>query len=352
LLIAHPVGDGNALELESMGTALMDCGGDIRASEALHSASARGMSEFLLTHLHLDHYSGITSQTRGTKLSFDVKNIFFPALPLIDDQDLTKEFALALFTLNKILGSGSGIPEQDLVDKFLELNPNNTQPSHRSLLKGDVFNLAGVPFEVLWPPRSITGLVAKSARDAVAEFKSALEKNQDAAIIRDGLQNSAEIVAKRAWDLASHNNDSVDISEAEDINEAETLPDELTDDEGSNSTTPDLPTELVSANDSIRGVANRLCLAFRFGHRFIHLGDLERAELNKVAISIGQNSRFFAMIAAHHGTHFSKNMHSLRVANLIVSNGKKSMKNFDNNYNRIEELIQQTGKHGHCFFCF
>ena len=149
LLIAHPVGDGNALELQSWGTALMDCGEDRGALQALHSASSRGMSEFLLTHLHADHYSGITKQPTGTKLSFNVDRVFLPALPLIQDRHLTAEFALALFTLNATLGDKSGIPEKDLIDGFAALNPSGNPPSHTFLSKGDSFDLAGAPFQVL-----------------------------------------------------------------------------------------------------------------------------------------------------------------------------------------------------------
>jgi ribonuclease BN (tRNA processing enzyme) len=342
LLIAHPVGDGNALELQNWGTALMDCGGDDRALQVLHSASARGMSEFLLTHLHADHYSGITKQPAGTKLSFDVDHIFLPALPLIGNRGLTANFALALFTMNVLLGSKSGIPEQDLIDSFASLNPRDSKPSHTFLSKGDSFDLAGTPFQVLWPPRAVSGLVAQAAQEAVDEFEKAIGRDERAREIRDRLTEQASQAADRAEQHAANEVDIVDDAADSDAS---------TDVEKDSESERYVPESLRSANRAIRDVANRLSLAFRCGSRLIHLGDLESAELNQVATDLEGATDFFGMIAAHHGTHFARNMNSLSALHLVVSNGNRRP-HLKADYRKIASYIQETNVHGHSFLVF
>ncbi|HCN05336.1 MAG TPA: hypothetical protein DIS79_06920 [Bacteroidetes bacterium] len=341
-LIAHPVGDGNALELNSWGTAMMDCGGDARAIQVLHSAAARGMSEFLLTHLHFDHYSGISRQPPGTKLPFDVDQLFLPALPLIKDHSLTENFALTLFTMNKILGGKSGIPEQDLIDGFTSLNPTSTSPSHAFLSKGDSFDLAGIPFQVLWPPRVASDLVATSAKNAIDVFEKAIENNEQAKEIRERLRDQAAQAARRAVQRADEHDDrSADASQEEDSTDNEEFIDGAL----------EIPETLINANRAIRRVANRLSLAFRCGTRLIHLGDLERAELNQVVTDLGPAKEFFGMIAAHHGTHFSSKMNRLRALHLVVSNGSRRP-NLQAGYRKIARFIQETNVHGHSFLVF
>lgn len=342
VLIAHPVGDGNAIELQNWGTALMDCGGDSRAKRVLRSASARGMSEFLLTHLHTDHYSGVTKQPSGTKLSTDVEHVFLPALPLIDDRNLTMEFALALYTTNMILGNTSGIPEQDLIDRFKALNPLGITPSHTFLSKGDLFDLAGTPFQVLWPPRAVFGLVAQSARDAVDKFNQAIKNDEHAMQICRRLKESASTAAERASRYA--NNESDGVVDATDSDDPRPY-------EGEIDNSLDVPEYLREANRAIRSVANRLSLAFRCGSRLIHLGDLEKAELNNVVSDLGEATDYLGMIAAHHGTHFGCRMKKLSVLHLIASNGKRRP-NIDRNYDKIASYIQETNVHGHCFMVF
>lgn len=349
LLIAHPVGDGNAIELRNWGTALMDCGGDSRALQVLRSASARGMSEFLLTHLHADHYSGITKQPAGTKLSFDVDHVYLPALPLIENRDLTEKFALALFTMNSLLGGNSGIPEQDMIDTFKSLNPSESTPSHTFLAKGDLFDLAGTPFQVLWPPRAVSGLVAKAAKAAVEEFEEAIKQNEHAKKIREHLRDQASQASKRAEQAADPAaqraaNDVV-IVEDSDNHDDSTYVEENSEIDG------EIPETLRRANKAIRDVANRLSLAFRSGSRFIHFGDLENAELNQVVTDLGRASDFFGMIAAHHGTHFSNKMKTLRVLHLIVSNGTRRPR-LKAGYREIASYIQETNVHGHSFLVF
>lgn len=342
VLIAHPVGDGNAIELQNWGTALMDCGGDSRAKRVLRSASARGMSEFLLTHLHADHYSGVTKQPTGTKLSTDVEHVFLPALPLIHDRELTMEFALALYTTNMILGNTSGIPEQDLIDRFKALNPLGIVPSHTFLSKGDSFDLAGTPFQVLWPPRAVSGLVAQSARNAVDAFNKAIKNDEHAMQICRRLKESASMAADRAYTYAT--DEGVGVDDATDSDDPSPY-------EGEIGNERDVPEYLREANRAIRGVANRLSLAFRCGSRLIHLGDLENAELNKVVSDLGGSTEFFGMIAAHHGTHFGHRMNGLYALNLVASNGKCRPK-IDPRYDSIASYIQETNVHGHCFMVF
>jgi len=305
------------------------------------------MSEFLLTHLHADHYSGITKQLEGTKLSFDVDHVFLPALPLIKDCSLTQEFALALFTLNAILGRNSGIPEQDLIDKFTELNPSGSKPCHTFLSKGDSFDLAGTTFQVLWPPRAIYGLAAESAQTAVEEFNKAIEDDNKAKDIRDQLVKRAKQVALHAERYAKNECESDD--HPTDDNGGPL--DESTDRKKSSDIEGEVPEAIKKANKAIRGVANRLSLAFRCGHRLIHFGDLECAELNQVVTDLGTAKQYYGMIAAHHGTHFGSSMKNLRALHLIISNGKLRPK-FKKGYFKIASHIQETNVHGHSFLVF
>lgn len=348
LLIAHPVGDGNAIELQNCGTSLMDCGGDYTAVQALRSASARGMSEFLLTHLHADHYSGVVKQPTGTVISYDVKHVFLPALPLIESFELTRNFALALYTMNVILGGKTGVPEQDLIDNFTSLNPGRTMPSHTFLSKGDLFDLAGTPFQVLWPPRAVSGLVSQAAKRAINDFNKAIESNRRAKKIRDRLIGLAVQAAKHAERQFKRDEDSLvqygdDVADEDDEDSSFNVED--------NDNMQGVPDQLKSANRAIRGVANRLSLAFRCGSRLIHLGDLEKAELNQVVIGLGGATNFFGMIAAHHGTHFSSRMKDLYAQDLVVSNGKQRP-NIKQGYREISHRIQETNIHGHSYLVF
>lgn len=348
-LIAHPVGDGNAIELQNWGTALMDCGGNNRALHVLKSASARGMSEFLLTHLHADHYSGVTKQPAGTKLASDVNHVYLPALPLIANRSLTAGFAQALFTMNALLGTKSGVPEQDLIDTLRSLNPSDSTPSHTLLSKGDDFCLAGTPFEVLWPPRVVSDRFTRAARKAVQEFEQAIEQNEKAKEIFNRLKEQATHAALRAEDRAGSDAQR----EANDFvsDEGENHQEDATGVENDNEIDQEVPENLRRANKAIRRVANRLCLAFRSGSRLIHLGDLENAELDHVVTDLGRATDFFGMVAAHHGTHFSCQMKKLQALHLIVSNGTRWPK-LKSDYREIANYIQETNVHGHSFLMF
>jgi len=352
MVIAHPVGDGSSIEIIGdlgSSSALVDCGGNDRAIEVLSHASVRGMNEFVLTHPHLDHYSGVTLFPTGKKLSRDVDHVFIPALPLLGSEEITFKFALALFALNFMLGSKTGVAEKDLLDQFVHMNPSGANPKVSLLALGDSFNLSGRQLEVLWPPLRASGILVQSVEEAIGAFENALQVDDMARKARDKVIVAAEEAAKGAASRAGHGDSGA---------EQPQLSDPVPEDEAKNICEEpglgfpvDVSDEVKAANEKIRSVANRLSLAFRSLGCFLHLGDLESYELSAVVNNLGKSTHYCSIVAAHHGTHFSARMSALTARTLLVSNGPKRHV-IDPGYLKIANMIQETYRQGHCFAFF
>ena len=355
-VIVHSVGDGNAIELSNGATgnsALVDCGGDnAKAIPVLLGASIRGATDFVLTHFHYDHYSGVSEQPVGTVLARDIDAIYVPALPLILDYKTTLDFAVALFALNKVIfGSMSEVAEKDLIDKFQNLNPSGMKPTLTFLSKGDSFNVAGTDFEVLWPPKYLNSSgIVKSVVEAVKAFDRAVEIDPRVRRALDEVRKWAEQTTQLAAERAK-------LDEGRSAKEEENIRSTLeSDDNFSVQEEPednsDLPTVIKEANKKIRGVANRLSLAFRSPGCFLHLGDLEDNEINVVAKDLYPKPYFCNVVAAHHGTHFGHKLAGITMCSLLVSNGTQRPQ-IDVRYRKISGRIQETNINGTSigYFC-
>jgi hypothetical protein len=356
ILVAHPVGDGSSIEIVEgpIGpSSLMDCGGDMRAQQVLRESSGRGLDSFLLTHLHQDHYDGITKQPASQKLLSDVKRLFLPILPLVVDFDTTFLFARALYTINATLGSSSGIPEQDLIDRFTALNASGVSPIACFLKKGDRFELCGHNFEVLWPPAFVDGSILPSVIAAIKAFDEAVSLDPIAREVREHLTQKARMAAEMSAMMAEAlEGPSPPMTETLD-----SLPHAQEVLEGGDATADDEPNsrelmlspELRSASAKIRAVANHLSLSFRSGYSFIHLGDLCSRELEQVIRDLGICTFYSTLIAAHHGTHSCPRMRSLNAHTTIVSNGQGMKPYFSTDYKLISTTLQETLTQGHGF---
>lgn len=334
MVLAHPVGDGNAIELIKFGSGMMDCGGDSRAEQVLLGASARGMRSFLLTHPHADHYSGVLSASKTKTLRQDVTQLFVPAIPFLGTRSITISFTAALYTMNALLGEGSGVPEEDLANAFKKLNPSGIQPAVRFLRQGDGFNMAGISFEVLWPPPDASDL-AKSAAAAVRIFQDAIQGQPEAKRIYENLRKHAD---DRIHER-EQTTESLLLSSGEEFEVGEA---------GTQQCIPEsdrLSEQLQEANKAIQSVANRLSLALRSGCELLHLGDLEAGELRKVANGLRGQNVYRVLVAAHHGTHWSKKLAALRFQDCLVSNGPKMSSFYKKEYDQAR-FVQKTHAHG------
>jgi hypothetical protein len=204
---------------------------------------------------------------------------------------------------------------------------------YRSVSAGDVMEINGSTFNVLWPPAVIESDDTLAViRNAIEDFDSALKEDEELRRIYEHLQEGEVIRPylpgeERSGERPGH----ADRSEDE---ERFPFPVER----------PDLPEVVRRANNSLRSAANHMSLAFCEDNRLLFLGDLDQAEIRIVAeeLASANKTRFYALMAAHHGTHWDDALRRIRANWVISSIGNKLFKNARPEYKDIADRCLLT----------
>jgi hypothetical protein len=100
--------------------------------------------------------------------------------------------------------------------------------------------------------------------------------------------------------------------------------------EGKGISSIEMPESLKAAERFLRGVLNRISLAFYEDNRFLFLGDLEREEIGYVIDDLKQKGKTFFryLFTAHHGTHWHDKIKEIRSKHILSSAGHERLKDY------------------------
>lgn len=318
ILRVPDIGDGlsAAIYTQPRISIQIDCGSQQSAKEAfIKGMRFTNPNFFVLSHFHSDHYNGLFEGVRA-KERFSIQQVIMPIIPRFRER---KKFTRCLFAVNaRILGGGSGSMDYD----FLSIINKLSKPtSYRRVKSGDEVVLDGVHIQILWPPKVLNDdELLVSVQNAITDFNNALDQDD----ILKGIYNSLPEKGILESYLSDNEMAEMDAFRNDELQLFPTKRD-------------DIPDATKKANASLRGVANRLSLAFRMDSNLLFLGDLESNEINAVVDNLKeeQRLRFPIMITPHHGTHWSKGMEKLSIDVAVSSVGEKLFRNVKPNYKYV-----------------
>jgi hypothetical protein len=310
-LIMKDIGDGlNLLIINDKSPDLtIDFGGDKNVEPAwcFHD-------NFLLSHHHADHFNGIIKCYEEKKGCWHLKNFYFPIMPEFPDK---KKFFLYLFSINIRLN-----PNHPIQSSIIALvnHMNGKRVITQALGKGDKIKIGTNEYEILWPPKviddkSITSDIAK----AIKSFEVAASEDKELKEIYTRLETAS---------LETF------LLEPQEISDKEIKKDKI----------GEISKNIKEANDSLRKTANRLSIAFKQSDNLLFLGDLESKEINQVVNELHLTDDYFfnIIISAHHGTHFHKNLMTIKSAIALASVGSTLKRFLKSDYGSISSRFVNT----------
>jgi hypothetical protein len=313
LIYVADVGDGLSAALITLSGSVIqiDVGGSnsrIALDGLQRIVSQLGSPDALvLSHFHIDHYSGLLQASKTIASPFRIRQVFFPRIPEFADR---RNFFQCLFAMNeRVFGSETGIIEYDFLKAVSRLNKGRAF-EWRSLCKGDNLNIAGSVFETLWPPRTIDekktlGLIKR----AISDFNRAMEEDEETRQLYKRLQGD------NAFEVYLEEEEGIEGEKEPQRGENQLITHEP----------KRLPEVVRRANQSLYRAANHLSLAMFEDNRFLFLGDTEGYEIARIVNDLEAKDRrfFLVLITPHHGTHWHKSLRQIVYFNSITSNGMK-----------------------------
>jgi hypothetical protein len=127
----------------------------------------------VITHLHADHFNGITGYAARPDHTFRSVDLVQPRLP---DSARAQDFLARYLALAIRLGDVSGVPDLDFAAIIARLA--SIRFHRRPVCTGDWFSGADEDFEVFWPPKTATTSMAKTVRDAVGAYDRLADRDQ------------------------------------------------------------------------------------------------------------------------------------------------------------------------------
>ncbi|HEV2197604.1 MAG TPA: hypothetical protein VGR55_18605 [Candidatus Acidoferrum sp.] len=264
---------------------------------------------FFLSHFHADHYNGLFGV--GPNEKFGIVRVFYPRLPVFSER---KEFMVAMLAVsNRVLGGITGSQEADFLNQIRLLARGTCK--YRALSKGDVVEIGGSHFEVLWPPEMLElEATLSKVRKAIKDFETALEEDSVLKQIDKRVREG-----KVVEEYLRNNSDQFLFPEREIETDLK------------RPAPPDaLPKAVLNANKSLRDAANHMSLALYEDNRLLFLGDLEKHELKEVVkdLALKRRTNFLATVTPHHGTHWHSTLGQIQTHYAISSAGEKLIGHF------------------------
>jgi hypothetical protein len=314
-LVMKDVGDGlNLLIVNDKSPDLtIDFGGDkdLEPAWCFHD-------NFLLSHHHADHFNGIIKCYEEKKGCWHLNNFYFPIMPEFPDN---RKFFLSLFAINSRLN-----PNHPIQSSIIALvnNLNNKKVKIHALSKGDKIKVGVNEYEILWPPKVIDDKsITKDIANAIKDFESAANEDRKLKNIYDNL---ADLTLESLFEEPRILEKRVIIEEKAEVQN-----------------------KLVKeANNSLRKAANRLSIAFKQSDNLLFLGDLENKEIKQVVsgLQLTNDDYFDIIVSAHHGTHFHKNLLTIKSDITLASVGSTLKRNLKPGYRSISTKFVNTFDHG------
>ena len=335
-IVMRDVGDALNLYLQETGDTMLMVDFGVYGNQTLNNFSLCGcynpfcvcptskVDAFLLSHFHYDHYSGFEKAPQ----IFSFKQIYLPRFP---QKIQNGSLIMRLFILNAILQQGNLF----LNVLYLILSHSCNFAKIKLLSKGDIFYHNNHKYEVLWPPKNF-------------DNKELTKRTQKAIGIFEEIKNDNKILK----DIYDELND-IDVTFVEDVErvffkeKGEEKIRDLIEKYSKQHTKFNKITsskKYNSFNEALRDVANRLSIAFRQEDNVLFLGDLESFELNEVSNDLKNRELLYYdnLIAAHHGTHWSKKLQNIKCENCLISVGGQRNSKVKDKYRTISSRMYST----------
>lgn len=344
-LFLADVNDGlcMAIETANFKTVLIDCGsmkGGKIAFLGLNKILNNFYSPhaFILSHFHIDHYNGIlyASLNPGDlPYPLQINEVYYPRIPEFKEKE---KFLCYLMAINlRVFGSETGVMEYDLLRALSRINIRSFK--YKSVSKGDVLNIGGSRFEVLWPPRRIdSDGVISPIRRAITDFEKALEEDEETRMIYERVKDEGIF---KVYFEPSGTITRKEYIEYE-INENRLF---------QNYRKRKLPSVVINVNRSLREAANHLSLALFEDNRLLFFGDTEKFEIKRIIDCLKSNNRmfFYILITPHHGTHWENSMLNIKSIYSIISGSRRLSCRHLSLFNKISKIILATCINGDIF---
>lgn len=317
------VGDGLCMTINTIfgKTFQIDCGTSNGSNIALDGFNRInfpfGPEIFCLSHFHKDHYNGLLQASINPRRfpKLHIKEVYYPRIPEFTEQ---KEFFESLYAMNlRLFGYETGVMAYDMLKTISKIN--GISFNYRPLSKGEVIDVDGSMFKVLWPPKNIGSKTLSKIEKALKDFRKALDIDPE---------------MKRLYNYVKE----------------EGVFEEYLKEEGRKEPTEyepvrrekqrELPEETLNANKSLRRAANDFSLALSEDNRFLFLGDLENYELKQVIANLVSEGkkRFYVLITPHHGTHWHRNLNKINCIYSLSSTGRILISYLNSNYKNISKM--------------
>ena len=230
----------------------------------------------------------------------------------------------------RVFGSETGVMEYDFLRTISRINRIDFE--YKPLSKGDIVNINGSVFEVLWPPAVIDNERTLSIiNKAIEDFEKAVEEDGETRelyniVKREGIFRIYLEEESRKRELKEFNNKYINTRYQR----------------------GELPEVVKKANKSLRRAANHLGLAFFEDNRFLFLGDTENFEIKQIVDDLKSKGRrnFYIFITPHHGTHWNNSLYKIRCIYSISSNGNKLCSKMSPHFKEISKISLATWTNG------
>jgi len=289
----------------------------------------RFRDKLLISHYHTDHYNKLFDLKKRSIL---INELIYPYIPLIDSKEMKDEKTLKkMIVFYNILSifSETGVPSCGLIKLLKDKCAENFTP--RNVKMGDRISIIGDTYDVIWPPKEISHVNCSiKLVSGIKKIMSVIKKDD---------------VITKFWDKFEREFRNKNYENDEDLENYEFEQEEF------KKINPLIKKEL---SKEIRNITNRLSICLYKEDKFLFLGDLEKEEISCCIDYLKKNyylNHVKYLIAPHHGTHWHDRLLDIYAENLIISNGKKMIVNYKEQFNRIAGNIHHTYMSGDIRFC-
>lgn len=323
---------GHGLNVYINETLMLDCGSHNlkKFISKFNNATLNTKVEtFVLSHLHYDHYNGISDTSKFPNLT----KFYIPGIPNVSsDPDIIINFYVLLLTIGSLLNN-----KILLVDLFQKLTKSGNKVTCQFLyndLKGINLNLGSTSqFNIIWPPKNLD-----PDSTLIKRIDSVLNKFNDLKLPIYGFNDLRGIFRDILNELINNNGNltlthNYDKSWEEVFKKFNAL--EISD------------KKTIERYDYIlKKLADDLSIAFTMytseGQELLFLGDLRGARiknaLDEIPIS-GSRFKTNILLPPHHGTRWHNDMNKICSIYCLSSLSKSDI---DNKYYKKAELQMIT----------
>jgi hypothetical protein len=263
--------------------------------------SVHDIEALVVSHFHADHWGGLYelgrrsgSERHGAKGNGDSLTIFYPGMP-----EVIQDLEPAVFYLQALAGA---LPQPFTAISLADVwAAAGRRPVPRALRRGQSVELAGVTFQVLWPPRHMPAGRAQSLHDALNIVRAHACEDRELGDWFRKIQGSP--FGRGRPDQPPGVRDPRPIDDAVDLE----LDVETDDDDvwtlDADDWTLHLPPDLIEVVKEVQKWSNDMSLVLSAEDAsLLAMGDISSVWALRSALN-GAKERYKAMLAPHHGTH-------------------------------------------------